>query len=905
MDNITNLDLTQLEKRLATNFDSGLKESTAQQRLNKDGKNEIKQQKSVSPIGLFIDQFKDAMVIVLIFATLISGLLGEYYDSITIIIIIVLNAVLGFFQEFKAEKSLQALAKMTSPKATVIRGGKEQKIDSSDIVVGDIVLLSGGDKVPADIRLIDSQNLEIDESALTGESVPVLKKHQKKVKSAVISDAVNCGFMGTSVTKGKARGMVFATGMKTAMGQIAHMIDSEGNEPTPLQVRLNQLGKVLVSICLLVSFLVVLLGIYRGENIYKMFLAGVSLAVAAIPEGMPAIVTICLALGVQRMLKRRAIVRKLPAVETLGCATVICSDKTGTLTQNKMTVEKIYVDGKYIDVTGEGYTPKGRFLYKNSILDKLNGKSSLLQLLKIASVCNNSKVIKIAKKLGSKNYDIQGDPTEGALNVCCQKADITKEEELIGKELVSELPFDSDRKMMSVVVRDKNKLTGYTKGAPDIILSKCKKVLMSGIEMPLTSERQREIESAISRLANQGYRTLAISYKSNVISSDEKHVEDGMTFVGLTAIFDPPRKEVFSAVAKCRSAGIRTIMITGDHKATAVSIAKQLKILPPGGRVVTGAELSEYSLSRLMDIIDDVYVFARVSPEHKLKIVKALKEKGHTVAMTGDGVNDGPAIKAADIGIAMGITGTEVTKEAASLVLSDDNFATIVEAVEEGRNIYDNIRKFIRFLLSCNVGEIMTMFLAMLMGLPLPLKPIQILWINLVTDGFPALALGVEKPEEDIMKRKPRKKNQSVFSDGLDFKIFSRGLIISIITLSLFIIGYRTSNQNIEVARTMAFVSLIVTQLVHVFDCRSENKTIFEMNIFSNFYLIAAVSLSTLLMLAVIYVTPLQKVFSTVPLTMQQWVMIFGVVAIPYIIQMLVVAYKYLVKKPHYSSFLE
>ncbi|WP_350344874.1 calcium-translocating P-type ATPase, SERCA-type [Proteinivorax tanatarense] len=899
MNNVTNLDLKKLKQRLASDFDNGLSQVTAKNRLRKDGYNVIKQQKSISPIGLFIDQFKDAMVIVLIFATLISGLLGEYYDGITIIIIIILNAILGFVQEFKAEKSLQALAKMTSPKATVVREGKEIKIDSSELIVGDLVVLLSGDKVPADIRLVESQNLEIDESALTGESVPVIKNANKLVESSVVSDAVNCCFMGTSVTKGKAKGVVFATGMKSAMGQVAHMIDSEGNDATPLQNRLNQLGKVLVSLCLLVSFLVVLLGIYRGEDIYKMFLAGVSLAVAAIPEGLPAIVTICLALGVQRMLKRRAIVRKLPAVETLGCATVICSDKTGTLTQNKMTVEKIYVDGKYIDVTGEGYIPSGQFLYKNSLIKNFSKISSLKTLLEIGAICNNSKLLK--RGMGSLKYDLSGDPTDGALNVCSQKAKITKEKILEEHNIYTELPFDSDRKMMSVILQKNNNLRSYTKGAPDIILSRCSKILSSGSQIMLTDEKKEEIEKAISRLASQGYRTLALSYKSSVVSSQQKHVESNMVFVGLAAIFDPPRPEVFSAVAKCKSAGIKTVMITGDHKATAVSIAKQLKILPPYGKVLTGSELNQYSFSQLMDVIDDVYVFARVSPEHKLKIVKALKQKGHTVAMTGDGVNDGPAIKAADIGIAMGITGTEVTKEAASLILSDDNFATIVEAVEEGRSIYDNIRKFIRFLLSCNVGEIMTMFLAMLMGLPLPLKPIQILWINLVTDGFPALALGVEKPEGEIMKRKPRRKNQSVFSDGLDFKIFSRGIMISIITLSLFIIGYRTSEGNLEVARTMAFVSLIVTQLVHVFDCRSERKSIFEMNIFSNIYLVIAVLFSTMLMLAVIYVGPLQAVFSTVPLSLEQWLMITGVVAFPYLIQFVVVIYRIVTKKAQLS----
>ncbi len=880
--------LKELKVKLGTDFEKGLDSHKHQTRLKKNGENVLEKTQSISPIAIFLSQFKDAMVLVLLMATLISGILGEFYDGITIVIIIMLNAILGFIQEYKAEKSLQALSKLTAPKAKVIREGKTISVDTKDLVVGDIVLLNSGDKVPADIRLIEDFSLDVDESALTGESVPVSKDSTKTIKGNNIADAVNSCFKGTSVTKGRGKGVVIATGMKTAMGQIADMIQSAGNDPTPLQVRLAQLGKILVTICLLVSGLVVLVGIWRGESIYKMFLAGVSLAVAAIPEGLPAIVTVCLAIGVQRMLRRRAIVRKLPAVETLGCATVICSDKTGTLTQNKMTVEKIYLDGKYIDVTGNGYMPQGEFIENGRKLSKEN--KIVEKFLDIAVLCNNSRLLKRdlhIKGLFRKEKDqwtIDGDPTEGALMVLGAKGGFWKDKLLERYSLVKEFPFDSSRKMMSVVVKKGNDKITLTKGAPDIILDKCTKIIERGIEKSFSHSKKEQIRDVISAFGKQGYRNIALSYNSY---KDDETVEKDMVFVGVCAISDPPREEVFEAVEKCKRAGIKTVMITGDHKETATAIASQLKILPPGGKVITGAEISNMKYEELLEVVDDIYVYARVLPEHKLRIVKALKAKGHTVAMTGDGINDGPAIKEADIGIAMGITGTEVTKEAASLILTDDNFATIVEAVEEGRNIYDNIRKFMRFLLSCNIGEIMTMFLAMLMALPLPLKPIQILWVNLATDGLPAMALGLEKAEPNIMERKPRGKNESIFSGGLDFKILSRGMLIGITTLTMFILGYRKSLGDIDFARTMAFTTLICAQLLHVFDCKSEDKSIFEINIFSNIYLLLSLVSSTALLLIVVYVPALQRIFSTKPLELADWLWIFGVVSIPYAISLL------------------
>lgn len=880
------ISLKDIKSKLQTDYEKGLTSKKHLQRLKKDGENVLEKKAGVSPLGIFISQFKDAMVLILLMATLISGILGEFYDGITIIIIILLNAILGFIQEFKAEKSLQALSKLTAPKAKVIRDGRTISVETKDLVVGDMVLLASGDKVPADLRLIEAFSLEVDEAALTGESVPVLKNSEDIIEGTNIADATNSCFMGTSVTKGRAKAVVIATGMDTAMGQIAHMIQTAGNDPTPLQRKLAQLGRVLVTICLIVSVLVVILGIWRGEDIYKMFLAGVSLAVAAIPEGLPAIVTVCLAIGVQRMLKRRAIVRKLPAVETLGCATVICSDKTGTLTQNKMTVEKIYVDNTFIDVTGNGYSPEGQLLEKNRVVSKDN--KIVNKLMEIAVLCNTTKLLKKNIEIkglfrkGQDDWAIDGDPTEGALLVVGAKVGHWREQLLKDYQIVKEFPFDSSRKMMSVVVKNSGGAFTYTKGAPDVVLERCTKILEKGIEKPFSMDKKEYIKDIITGFGKEGYRNLALCYSNY---DKDENVEKDMIFVGICAISDPPREEAYGAVEKCKQAGIKTVMITGDHKETAIAIAKQLNILPPHGRVVTGDEMAIMTYPQLMEIVEDVYVYARVLPEHKLKIVKALKSKGHTVAMTGDGINDGPAIKEADIGIAMGITGTEVTKEAASLILTDDNFATIVEAVEEGRGIYDNIRKFIRFLLSCNIGEIMTMFLAMLMALPLPLKPIQILWVNLATDGLPAMALGLEKGEEDIMRRKPRRKDESVFSRGLDFKILSKGILIGITTLTLFILGYRKSHGDIEFARTMAFSTLIVAQLFHVFECKSEKKSFFEINFFDNIYLIFAVISSTMLLLIVIYLPSLQKVFSTKPLGFEDWLWILGVVAIPYVLQ--------------------
>lgn len=864
--------------------EKGLSQEEAKRRLELVGYNQLTQQKTISPLVIFFNQFKDFMVLVLLAATCISGFLGEYADAITIMAIIVINAILGFVQEYKAEKSMEALKKLIAPEARVLRSGQETKILAKELVPGDIVVLDTGDIIPADLRLLEAYQMEIEESALTGESVPVKKNSSSIYElNTGLGDRKNMAYMGTIVTRGKGLAVVADTGMLTEMGQIAGLIQKVTEEQTPLQKRLEQLGKWLVLFCILIVIVVVLTGILRGEPVYQMILTGVSLAVAAIPEGLPAIVTIALAVGVQKMIKRRAIVRKLPAVETLGCATVICSDKTGTLTQNEMTVRKILVSDELIEVSGEGYEPRGEF----QTLEKYKNKQTMDLALKIAALCNNSFLKKnnvIIKGLFRKEespWQITGDPTEGALLVLAAKGGLWREQLEKKEKRVYEIPFDSERKRMSVLYEDTSgKVKVYTKGAPDIILEKCRYVMWDGRVIPLTKEIKQQILANNDKMAEGALRVLGLACKEleqKINYKENEHLlEEDLIFIGLTGMIDPPRPSAIKAVSICKRAGIKTVMITGDHKITAGAVARELNIIEKDSIVLTGSELDGLNDKKLEEIINKVAVYARVSPKHKLRIVKVLKEKGHVVAMTGDGVNDAPAVKEADIGIAMGITGTDVTKEASSMILADDNFATIVSAIEEGRGIYDNIRKFIRYLLSCNVGEVLTMFFAALFALPLPLLPIQILWVNLITDGLPAMALGVDKGDPDIMERRPRHPKESIFAYGLARRIIIRGSLICIGTLLVFIIGFRLS-QDLTVARTMAFTTLVFSQLFHVFDCRSERYSIFEIGIFSNIFLVAAVGCSIFMHLMVLYLPFFQPIFKTYPLEILHWAIILGV----------------------------
>ncbi len=869
----------EVENALNTDLLVGLTSSDVKKRQNQYGHNELEEGEKQSALLLFFSQFKDFMVLVLLAATLISGILGEYIDAIAIIAIVIVNAFLGFFQERKAEKSLQALKELSAPQVHALRDGQWLKIPSKEIVPGDVLKFSSGDRIGADIRLFDVKSLEIEESALTGESLPVSKSTETLATEHLgIGDMANMAFMGTMVTRGSGIGVVVGTGMKTAMGQIADLLQSAQTMITPLQRRLEQLGKILIVTALLLTALVVVVGVLQGHDLYTMFLAGVSLAVAAIPEGLPAIVTVALSLGVQRMIKKNAIVRKLPAVETLGCASVICSDKTGTMTQNEMTVTHLWSGGQTWTVDGVGYEPKGSFFKSDERIEVENEKA-LQQMLMFGMLCNHAELIQ--KK---NDFVVDGDPTEGALLVSAMKAGYNREQLLKEFEITQEFPFDSTRKMMSVIIKDqKGRQFVVTKGAPDVLVTKSEAILWDGRKQIVSKESKETIQTAINGLASQALRTIAIGFKeisAQTLVLDEKEAEKDLTFIGLQGMIDPPRPEVKLAVKECKDAGIKTVMITGDHVITAKAIAKQLGILTPQSKVLDGPTLSKMSVDELENVVDDVAVFARVSPEHKLKIVKALQNRGHIVAMTGDGVNDAPAIKASDIGISMGITGTDVAKESSALVLLDDNFATIKSAIKEGRNIYENIRKFIRYLLASNVGEILVMLFAMLLALPLPLVPIQILWVNLVTDGLPAMALGLDQPEGDVMKRKPRSPNEGVFARALGWKVVSRGFLIGLVTLLAFMTAYKDNPNHLEYAQTVAFATLVLAQLIHVFDCRSE-KSILSRNPFGNKYLVGAVVSSLLLVFVVIYYPPLQPIFHTVSILPSDWVIITGLASIP------------------------
>ncbi|MEI5906115.1 calcium-translocating P-type ATPase, SERCA-type [Bacillus spongiae] len=868
-----------IEKGLDTNYNEGLSSNRIQTIRKKVGYNELAEVEKQSLLLLFFSQFKDFMVLVLLAATLISGLLGEYIDSIAIMAIVLINGILGFYQERKAEKSLQALKQLSAPQVLVMRDGKWIKIPSRDVVPGDILKFQSGDRIGADVRLIDAVNLEIEESALTGESVPV-SKNTEPIKAAHVNlgDMHNMAFMGTMVTRGHGLGVVTSIGMNTAMGKIADLLQSAETMETPLQRRLEQLGKILISAALLLTLLVVSIGILQGHDMYTMFLAGVSLAVAAIPEGLPAIVTVALSLGVQRMIRKKAIVRKLPAVETLGCASVICSDKTGTLTQNKMTVTHLWSGGKTVTVSGTGYNPEGCFYIGERRIYPLEDVP-FKQLLSYGLLCNHANLV-----TKEEEYSIEGDPTEGAMLVASLKAGLQKDSLLKSYTIEKEIPFDSKRKMMSVIVKDEyGKRFLITKGAPDVIFNLSESIFWNGKLQYMSEKLSHQVNQAITQLAAGALRTIAVAYKpldSHAAFKKEFELENNLTFLGLQGMIDPPRPEVKEAVKECREAGIKTVMITGDHLLTAKAIAHQLGIIKGNEKVLEGSELSRMEVKELEEVVEDVAVFARVSPEHKLKIVKALQNKGHVVAMTGDGVNDAPAIKAADIGIAMGITGTDVAKEASSLVLLDDNFNTIKAAIGEGRNIYENIRKFIRYLLASNVGEILVMLFAMILALPLPLVPIQILWVNLVTDGLPAMALGLDKPEENVMKQRPRHPREGVFARGLGWKVVSRGFLIGMVTLIAFIFAYNQHQDNLPYAQTVAFATLVMAQLIHVFDCRSE-RSVLARNPFGNQYLVWAVISSIILMIMVIYLPMLQPIFHTVSISMKDWLLIIGLSSLP------------------------
>ncbi|WP_265446509.1 calcium-translocating P-type ATPase, SERCA-type [Acetivibrio straminisolvens] len=884
----------------------GLSEKEAEKKYKKYGPNVLAEKKKISPFKILIAQFSDFMVLILLASTLVSAFMGELTEAITIVSIVILNALMGFIQEYRTEKTMEALKGLAAPAAKVVRDGRTVEIPAERVVPGDLVLLETGDRVPADAVLIESHGLYVDESLLTGESVPVEKQTESGGRKSTNANEKNSQvYMGTIVTSGRGKAVVCSTGMMTEMGKIADMIQNIETEQTPLQKRLDSLGKYIAYGCLAICAIVTITGILRGEKLFTMFLSGISLAVAAVPEGLPAIVTISLALGVQRMYKRNALIRKLPAVETLGCASVICSDKTGTLTENKMTVRKIYTNGGFVEVKGSALSSEGEFISAKRKIDPKSSDSLRLSL-EIGVLCNNASMVRLKEKRPlekitsliprTEKWELSGDPTEAALLVVGAKGGCLQEALNESYIRIDELPFDSDRKCMSVICEnDKGEVFVFTKGAADVIIEKCSKLYTSKGIADLNEAGVKRVLKANDGMANEALRVLGVAFK-RLDSKNYRHsdVEKDLVFAGLIGMIDPPRKEALDAVRKCKLAGIKPIMITGDHKITAAAIARELNIASEGDRVLTGAQLEQIDDRKLEEVVDKVSVYARVSPRHKLRIVKALKKLGHIVAMTGDGVNDAPAIKEADIGVAMGLTGTDVTKEASSMILRDDNFATIVAAVEEGRVIYNNIRKFIRYMLSCNIGEVLTMFVGTLIGLPLPLLPIQILWVNLVTDGLPAIALGLEPAEKDIMLRPPRGAKENIFSNGLWQLIVFRGALIGFSTLAVFA-SILNFTSNVHVARTAAFVTLVITQLIHVFECKSERKNIFEIPFFNNIPLILAVMCSLIMILGVVYVPLFQEVFKTVPLSLNDWILIGGFSALgPVISSFFRVNYKYI-----------
>ncbi len=846
VDNFFDKSINEVMKLLKTSK-NGLSTSQADQRLHKYGLNELEAGEGPSPWKILLSQFKSPLVWILIVALVISWFLGEVVDVVVIALIIVLNAILGFSQEYRAEKAIDALRKMASPQSKVIRNGKEKKIDSKYLVPGDVIMLETGDKIPADCRLFEVYNLETQEASLTGESQPIVKSLEAKVGKTVLGDRTDMVYSSTIVTKGRAKAVVVHTGMTSEVGKIAKLIKEADETATPLQKKLESLGTKLTWLVVGVAIITFLAGLLFDKDITTMFLTAIALAVAAIPEGLPAVITISLAIGVQRMIKRNALVRKLPSVETLGSVNVICTDKTGTLTHNEMTVTKLYTNHMTYEVTGTGYDASGEFHHGK---EKVTASSFAL-LLKCGFLCNDAKF-----ELKKGNREVMGDPTEAALLVSAEKAGIKVKE-----KRVDEIPFSSERKMMTTLHQTAKGVMSFTKGAPDIVLEKCDKILVNGKVSRLDRKQKKQILQQNEEFAGQALRVLGFAYKNK---ATVKNAETSMTFIGLQAMIDPPRDEVRDSITKCKEAGLRVIMITGDHLTTAKAIAERLGIT---GDAITGAELSGINLKKK---IKNISIFARVNPKDKLDIVEALRSTGHTVAMTGDGVNDSPALKKADIGISMGISGTDVAKEASDMILTDDNFTSIVNAVEEGRGIFDNIRKFVNYLLSSNLGEILVIFLATIMGMPLPLTAIQILWVNLVTDGLPAVALSFDPREKGIMKQKPRKKGEGIINRKLAVNIIVLGTLIGIGTLILFwlyISGRYTDPAAVMKAQTIAFTALVVFEVVRLQLIRDEYK----LGVFSNKLLVGAVGLSLALQLLVIY-TPLNKVFKVVPLGVLDWV---------------------------------
>lgn len=864
--------------RKAKSTAGGLSTLEARERLARYGPNELQEERGVSPLALFLGQFKSLLVLILIAAGVISAGMGEVVEAVAIFVIVVLAGVLGFLQEYHAGKAIASLRKMASPNATVLRDGIETIIPSRELVPGDIILLKSGDRIPVDARVLQVMTLKVDEAPLTGESIPIEKNSAAiSAQDAPLGDRKNMLYMGTLVTYGRGRAVVVETGMQTEFGKIADMLRTTESRKTPLQTGLDRLGKLIGIFAIALAAVISLFGVFRGYAAVEMFVWGVALAVAIIPEALPAVVTITLALGVRRMVKRRALIRKLQAVETLGATSVICSDKTGTLTEDQMTVRQIFVNGTIIDVEGAGYAPVGEFKIHGERID-IAANKHLNDLLMEAALCNDAS---LRHKEG--NWEIIGDPTEGALVVLAAKAGVERDALVRLLPRVYEIPFSSERKRMTTVHQFPDGLFAFSKGAPEMILAECSQVRKQGNDVQLDDEMRNEITNVAHTMGNNALRVLAFSMK-RVVSANglDDSIERDMVFLGLVGMMDPPRLEAESAIEVCEKAGIRTIMITGDHKITAVAVARELGILKHGG-VLTGSELEGLSDGQLDNAVESMDVYARISPAHKLRIVDALQKKGHIVAMTGDGVNDAPALKRADIGVAMGITGTDVSKEAADMILTDDNFASIVAAVEEGRSIFENIRKYLIFLLSGNMGTVFAMVVALLANLPLPLAAVQILFINFIMDGLIAIALGVEPPEPGIMRKPPRNVREGILNRPALAYIGGAGALIAIVTLAIFVWALEAGYSATE-AMTMFFVTLILARLFNGFNCRSLDDSVFRLGPFTNKQLIYSTIAALVLTMSVLYIDALRAAFNTVPLSPVQWMVAFAASSVVLII---------------------
>jgi Ca2+-transporting ATPase len=876
-------DVASILSRLAGDTERGLDEARAETLRTQFRPNQLVEAQPIPMWRKLAGQFKDLVIWILIFAAVVSGVLGEWVDAFAIVAIVLLNGVIGFLQEERATQSLAALRKLSSPLAKALRSGQVRSLLAQDLVPGDIIMIDAGDRIPADGRLLETFSLTVQEAALTGESVPVEKDSTVVLDvTTPLGDRRNMVFMGTIAASEKARAVVVGTGMRTELGQIAGMLERHEPEPTPLQIRLTELGRVLIVVCLAIVAVIFGLQFFRQGEFVEAFMVAVSLSVAAVPEGLPAVVTVALALGLQRMVKRNALVRKLPSVETLGAVTVICSDKTGTLTRNEMTVTEILTASGRFLVSGIGYVPRGRFAREANVATDsrqtsnesspikvdVNQEPDLRLALTIGVWCNGARLV----PQGNETWQVIGDPTEGSLIVAGMKAGI----EAVNRNgaVIYEIPFDSNRRAMSVAVRQAETILLYVKGAPEVILEKCVAELYRGEPRALTPERRQQFAQANLEMAGRALRVLALAYRPNPSERTDADPESNLVFAGLVGMIDPPREEAKVAVDRCRKAGIRPVMITGDHPATAFAIAQSLGMVERNDRALAGIELETMSDDELVQQVEHIPVYARATAEHKLRIIKAWKSRGNVVAMTGDGVNDAPAIKAADIGIAMGITGTDVTKEAADMVLIDDNFASIVNAVEEGRGIFDNIQKVLQFLLSCNFGEILLMFAASLLGWPSPLLPIQLLWINLVTDGLPALALSLEPPEPDIMRRRPRSPKESILSRNMGFMILLQGFLVGAVGLVAFAISYQKHPGDAERARAMTFCVIVYTELLRALAARSQTWTLWQLGPWTNPALLLAIAVSGMLQISIAVVPFTQRVFDVPIHTTSEWICI-------------------------------